>query len=175
MRIASPEGKETHEIELPSIGTATGLSGSWESGEVFYGFASFAFPSAIYRSDLTSGKQEVWFQTRTPIDTKAIEAKQVWFASKDGTRVPIFVLAKKGLALNGKNPTLLLGYGGFNISMTPRFNATFAAWVSRGGVTAIPSLRGGGEFCEAWHVAGMQANKQKVFDDFIGAARVADR
>jgi prolyl oligopeptidase len=117
-----------------------------------------------------TGKQSVWFQAKVPLQADQYEVKQVWYTSKDGTRIPMFVAHKKGLKLDGSNPTLLTGYGGFNLSSNPNFNPFAAAWLARGGVYAVANMRGGGEFGEEWHHAGMKENKQNVFDDFIAAA-----
>jgi prolyl oligopeptidase len=117
-----------------------------------------------------TGERDVWFQSEVPLDTESMDVKQVWYTSKDGTEIPMFVIHQKGLELNGDNPTYLTGYGGFNVSRTPGFSGSAAAWVDMGGVYAIPNLRGGGEFGEGWHEAGMLGNKQNVFDDFIAAA-----
>jgi prolyl oligopeptidase len=168
--VFDPSGKKVRDLALPGIGSASGLIGDWDRDEGFYVFNSFAVPSTIYRYVPSTGKQEVWARTRVPINSDQIEVKQVWYESKDSTRIPMFVVYKKGTKLDGKRPTLLTGYGGFNISLTPSFSARAAYWVESGGVFALPSLRGGGEFGEKWHRAGMLANKQNVFDDFIASA-----
>ncbi len=163
-------GKAIREIMPPTLGNLGNVSGTWSSTEGFYNFSSFHTPQTIYRYDVASGKQSVWFQPRVPLQPDQFEVKQVWYSSKDGTRVPMFVAYKKGLKLDGTNPTLLTGYGGFNVSSMPNFNSFAAAWLARGGVYALANMRGGGEFGEDWHHAGMREKKQNVFDDFIAAA-----
>jgi prolyl oligopeptidase len=169
IKVFDDTGKYLRDVSLPSFGSASVLA-RWASGEAFYSFSSFATPLAIYRYDVASGKQDLWARVKVPIDNDQFEVKQVWYQSKDKTRVPMFLVHRKRLKLDGANPALLTGYGGFNVSETPRFTATAALWVEQGGVYAEPSLRGGGEFGEAWHRAGMLANKQHVFDDFLAAA-----
>jgi len=164
------DGKPLGEIALPAIGTVGGAGGRWDRKEIFYSFQSFTVPSSIYQVDIGSRKSTLWDRIKAPIDPSAYEVKQLWFTSKDGTKVPMFVCHKKGIKLDGKNPTLLLGYGGFNISYTPNFSALRYLWLEHGGVYAIANLRGGSEFGEDWHRAGMLDKKQNVFDDFIGAA-----
>jgi prolyl oligopeptidase len=146
------------------------MGGQWASDEAFYLFTSFHVPTTIYRYDVKKGSQEVWAKLNVPVDTDKLEVEQVWYTSKDGTKVPMFLVHRKGLALNGDNPTILTGYGGFNTNMTPYFSSVTVTWAEMGGVTAIPNLRGGGEFGEEWHRAGMFEKKQNVFDDFIAAA-----
>jgi len=165
-----PDGTRIREISFPTIGTVTGVSGRWDSNEAFFIFTSFHIPTTIYRYDVASGSQEVWAKINVPIESEKFEVKQVWYKSKDGTDIPMFIVHAKDIKLNGSNPTLLTGYGGFNISLTPNFSVQTAAWVEKGGVCAVPNLRGGGEFGEKWHKAGMLGNKQNVFDDFIAAA-----
>ncbi len=164
------EGRLVREIEFETLGSTFGPVGEWEKNEAFVGFSSFHVPSTSYRLDVSTGEREVWFRTEIPIDTDRMEVEQVRYASKDGTEIPMFLVHKKGLELTGDNPTYLTGYGGFNVTRTPGFSASAAAWVDLGGVYALPNLRGGGEFGEEWHEAGMLANKQNVFDDFIAAA-----
>ncbi|MDX1577463.1 MAG: prolyl oligopeptidase family serine peptidase [Gemmatimonadota bacterium] len=164
------EGDLVREIEFDVLGSVFGPSGEWDEDEAWITFTSFHVPTTSYRLDVQTGETELWFRTEIPIDTEAMEVSQVWYASEDGTRVPMFLVHEKGLELDGTNPTYLTGYGGFNLSRTPGFSAQAAAWVSLGGVYALPNLRGGGEFGEAWHEAGMLENKQNVFDDFIAAA-----
>ena len=163
-------GKKMREIALPGVGTAVGFTGEQDDTETFYAFTSFTAPATIYRHDMKSGESTVFRAPKLKFDPAQYETKQVFYASKDGTKVPMFIVHKKGLALNGTNPTLLYGYGGFNISLTPTFSATTMIWLEMGGVYAVPSLRGGGEYGEEWHQAGMKLKKQNVFDDFIGAA-----
>jgi prolyl oligopeptidase len=170
MVVFDQSGKKIRDLTFPTLGTASGMLGRWDSDEAFYGFASFAQPSTIYRYQVSTGKQEVWARTSVPIDSNQIEVKQVWYESKDKTKIPMFLVYKKGIKLDGNRPTLLTGYGGFNVSLTPQFSALAAFWAESGGVFAEPNLRGGGEFGEKWHRAGMHENKQNVFDDFIAAA-----
>lgn len=170
IKVFDPSGKYLYDVKLPGIGSASGVNGEWTKDEAFYTYSSFAQPSIIYRYHVASGKQEEWARIKVPVQSDQIEVKQVWYESKDKTRIPMFLVYKKGLKLDGNRPTLLTGYGGFNISLTPVFSGMTALWAEMGGVYAIPNLRGGGEFGEKWHKAGMFGNKQNVFDDFIGAA-----
>jgi len=159
------------ELPLPAIGTVFASEGKWDRDEVFYGFQSFTIPPSIYRYDLKTGATTVWAKVDAPaIDAGAYEVQQEWYHSKDGTRVPMFVVSRKGLKKDGHNPTLLTGYGGFNASFTPAFNRAAYLWLEHGGVYAVANLRGGEEFGEDWHRAGMLDKKQNVFDDMIGAA-----
>ncbi len=158
-------------LTLPAIGTVFGTGGKWDHDEVFYGFESFTVPRSIYRYDRESRSTSLWAKVDAPsIDSAAYEVQQEWYHSKDGTRVPMFVVAKKGLKKDGHNPTILTGYGGFNISSTPEFESDVYLWLERGGVYAVANLRGGSEFGEDWHRAGMLDKKQNVFDDMIAAA-----
>lgn len=170
VKIFTPSGRPLGDVSLPTLGTAEGVSGRWTGPEVFFAFTSFHLPRIIYHYDIGDGMQEVWAQTKVPIKADQFEVKQVWYTSKDGTKVPMFLLYTRGLKLDGSNPTLLTGYGGFNSSETPVFSARAVLWAERGGVYAVPNLRGGGEFGEKWHQAGMFGNKQNVFDDFTSAA-----
>ncbi len=171
LKIFDLAGKKISDVALPAIGTVFGTGGRWNHDEMFYGFQSFTVPPAIYRYDLKNGTTSLWTKVDAPaIDPSAYEMQQEWFASKDGTRVPMFVVHKKGLVKNGHNPTLLTGYGGFNVSLTPNFSRTAYLWMEHGGVFAVANLRGGSEFGEEWHRAGMLEKKQNVFDDMIAAA-----
>ncbi len=163
-------GKLVREIELPSLGSAEYFSGKREDKILFYEFSSFTFSPAIYKYDIASGKSEVFHSSEVKFNREDFVSKQVFYMSKDGTRVPMFIVYKKGLELNGDNPTYLYGYGGFNISMTPYFRPTNIVLLENGCVFAMACLRGGGEYGEEWHRAGMLFKKQKVFDDFISAA-----
>ncbi len=163
-------GKKLRDIALPGVGTAVGFTGEQEDTETFYAFTSFTAPSTIYRYDMKSGESTVFRAPKLKFDPAQYETKQVFYNSKDGTRVPMFIVHKKGLELSGANPTLLYAYGGFNISLTPSFSASTMVWLERGGVYAQPNLRGGGEYGEEWHQAGTKLKKQNVFDDFIAAA-----
>lgn len=169
IKIFNLEGKALGEVSLPGIGSA-GLGGRWGSSEAFFSFRSFVTPQTIYRYDVKTGKSELWAQPKVPFKSDDFEVRQVWYSSKDGTKVPMFLVHKKGLQPDGKLPVLLYGYGGFNVSQTPRFSSAAAIWVEQGGVYALANIRGGGEFGEAWHKAGMLDKKQNVFDDFIAAA-----
>src|SRR5215831_5248648 len=170
IKIFSIEGKLLGEVPLPGIGASGGLEGWWASNESFFGFESYVTPYISYRYNVSTGKMELWERPKVPFKPEGFECKQVWYSSKDGTRVPMFLVHKKGLKPDGKIPVLLYGYGGFNVSWTPSFVSTAAAWIEQGGVYAVANLRGGGEFGEAWHKAGMLDKKQNAFDDFIAAA-----
>ncbi len=163
-------GKLIREIELPALGTAGGFGGKRDEKTLFYTFTSFTYPPTIYKYDPATGKSAVFRTSEVKFDPAAYETKQVFYAGKDGTRVPMFIVHKKGLALDGRNPTLLYAYGGFNISMQPAFSPANIILLENGGIYALANIRGGGEFGEAWHKAGMLLNKQNVFDDFIAAA-----
>ena len=170
IKIFNLDGKSLGEVSLPGLGSASGLSGRWKSNEAFFSFRSFVTPQTIYHYDVQTGKTDLWARTNVPFKSDEFEVRQVWYSSKDGTRVPMFLVHKKGLQPDGKLPVLLYGYGGFDVSETPRFSSSAAIWVEQGGVYALANIRGGGEFGEAWHKAGMLDKKQNVFDDFIGAA-----
>jgi len=167
--IFSLEGKPQGEVQLPSSGSA-GLFGRWDRDEGVLSFSSYTTPASTYRYSASSGKRDLWFRSPIPFESDRYEMEQVWYSSKDGTHVPMFLVHRKGLKPDGQTPTILYGYGGFNVSLTPNFNSTAAWWAEQGGVYAIANLRGGGEFGEAWHKAGMLDKKQNVFDDFIAAA-----
>ncbi len=170
------DGKKISDLALPSIGTVFASSGRWNRDEIFYGFQSFTSPTSVYRYDLNTGKTSEWEKVDAPsIDPAVYNVEQEWFQSKDGTRVPMFVVHKKSVGesafkKDGKNPTLLTGYGGFNVSLTPVFNRAAYLWMEHGGIYAVANLRGGAEFGEDWHRAGMLGKKQNVFDDMIAAA-----
>jgi prolyl oligopeptidase len=170
VKIFSIDGKPLGEVPLPGLGATGGFQGRWNSNEAFFGFRSHVMPLTIYRYDVATAKVEVWAQRKVPFKSADFEVEQVWYPSKDGTKVPMFLVHKKDLKPNGKLPTLLYGYGGFNLSLTPSFNPMVALWLEQGGLYAVANLRGGGEFGEAWHKAGMLDKKQNVFDDFISAA-----
>ena len=171
-RVAIHELSGTHvrDIRFETLGSVGGGAGRWTSDEAFFTFQSYHRPNTIYRYDLASGERTVWAQVEVPIDTDRYEMTQTWFASKDGTRVPMFITHRADVVLDGSNPTLLTGYGGFNLSQTPRFSSLAAVWLESGGVFAEANMRGGGEFGEEWHRDGMLERKQHVFDDFIAAA-----
>jgi len=170
IRVFQPDGKPAGEINFPTLGTVSGMSGHWQGREVFFGFSSFHVPPTVYRYDLSHASESQWARENVPLDSSKFELEQVFYHSKDGTRVPMFLLHRKGLKLDGANPVLMTAYGGFDISMTPQFSPEAVVWVERGGVFALPNLRGGGEFGEQWHRAGMGEKKQNVFDDFFAAA-----
>lgn len=170
VRIFDRKGKAVRNLELPGIGTADGFSGKQKDTETFYTFSSFTTPPTIYRYDMKAGKSEVFRKSDVKFAPADFEVKQVFYNSKDGTRVPMFIIHKKGLKLDGTNPTLLYGYGGFSVSLTPGFSLSRLVWLENGGVYAVPNIRGGAEYGEEWHVAGTKLKKQNVFDDFIAAA-----
>ncbi|HET9365432.1 MAG TPA: prolyl oligopeptidase family serine peptidase, partial [Candidatus Angelobacter sp.] len=170
LKLFEANGKPLREVPTPTLGSISGLNGHWDSNEAFYSFTSYHIPQTIYRYDVATGKQTVWFESKVPINSAKYEVQQVWYASKDGTKIPMFLAHAKGLKLDGSYPVLLTGYGGFDLTETPGFSSFSAAWMANGGVYAVANLRGGGEFGEAWHHAGMLEKKQNVFDDFIAAA-----
>ena len=170
IRIFSLTGELVREVALPGIGSAGGFDGKRGDTEAFYSFTSFTVPSAIYRYDMVTGQSTLYRQPEVDFDPAAYTTTQVFYESKDGTRVPMFITHKTGLELNGQNPTLLYGYGGFSISLTPAFSVGNLVWMEMGGIYAVPNLRGGGEYGEEWHQAGTKLHKQTVFDDFIAAA-----
>ncbi len=170
VRVYDLDGNLVREVALPGVGSARGFGGHADSPETFYSFSGFTQPGAIYRYDVATGESELFRQPQVVFDLDDFETKQIFYESKDGTRIPMFLVHKKGIKLDGTNPTLLYGYGGFNVSLTPSFRASRLAWVEMGGVYAVANLRGGGEYGKAWHIAGTKGNKQNVFDDFIAAA-----
>lgn len=170
-KIYDRDGKFVREIQFPGLGAASGFAGKANDKETFYSFTSFTTPTTIYRYDMVTGKSTVFRQPKVDFNQNDFETKQVFYKSKDGTRVPMFITYKKGLKLDGNNPTYLYGYGGFDISLTPAFSVGNLVWMEMGGVYAQPNLRGGGEYGEEWHKAGMKSRKQNVFDDFIAAAQ----
>ena len=170
VKIFSTDGQFVREVKFPGIGTASGFGGHRTDTETFYSFSSFATPPSIYRYDLITGQTTLLRRAEVKFDPDLYEVKQVFYQSKDGTRVPMFLAHKKGIELDGSNPTLLYGYGGFSIPIRPGFSITRLAWMEMGGVLAVANLRGGGEYGEAWHQGGTKLNKQNVFDDFIAAA-----
>ncbi|HEY2955320.1 MAG TPA: prolyl oligopeptidase family serine peptidase [Candidatus Eisenbacteria bacterium] len=170
LRVYRPDGTLERTLAFPTLGSVADVRGRWAGDDAYFSFSSFAVPSTIYRYAIADGGQSVWWKPGVPIASDPIEVRQVWYASKDGTKVPMFVVHKKGLKLTGAHPTLLTGYGGFTLSQTPVYSPLAALWVERGGVYALPGLRGGGEFGEAWHQAGKLEKKQNVFDDFSAAA-----
>ncbi len=170
VELHKPDGGLIERLKLPAIGAASGFGGERKHGETFFQFSNFVTPGTIYKLDVLTRKVELYRAPKLKFEPAEFETKQVFYNSKDGTRVPMFVTAKKGLKLDGQNPTLLYAYGGFNISLLPEFSPARLLWMEMGGVYAQPSLRGGGEYGEAWHEAGTKLKKQNVFDDFIAAA-----
>ncbi len=162
-------GQFVREVQLPGIGAASGFSGRASDLETFYMFSSFATPPTIYRYDMLTGESEMFRQAKVDMNPSEYEVKQVFYPSKDGTKIPLFITHKKGIKLDGTHPTLLYGYGGFNIPMTPSFSVARIAWLEMGGIYAVACLRGGGEYGKEWHLAGTKLRKQNVFDDFISA------
>ena len=169
VRLFELSGKPAGEILLPGLGTAGGFSGKRKDTETFYSYASFIEPPTIYRYDFKAGQSSVLFRPKVDFKSDDYTTEQVFYHSKDGTRVPMFLTYRKGLEKNGNNPTLLFGYGGFDISETPAFSPATAVWLQMGGIYALPNLRGGGEYGEEWHLGGTKLRKQNVFDDFIAA------
>ncbi len=164
------DGKLVREIKLPGIGSAGGFGGKKEDTELYYSFTNYTTPGTIYAFEPKAGKSSVYEKPKVDFKSEDYESKQVFYTSKDGTKVPMIITHKKGLKLDGKNPTILYGYGGFNVSLTPAFSISNAVWMEQGGVYAVPNLRGGGEYGKKWHDGGTQLKKQNVFDDFIAAA-----
>lgn len=177
VRVYSTAGDRLPDVELPGLGAVGGLGGDRDAQETFVTYTDFLTPPSILRLDTRTGEVANYFTPRTSFEADRYEARQVFFPSKDGTRIPMFLVHKRGLALDGQNPTILYGYGGFNISLQPAFSAMIAVWLEMGGIYAVANLRGGGEYGKAWHDAGRKANKQNVFDDFAAAAEwlVANR
>jgi prolyl oligopeptidase len=169
-RLATLDGKPVSEIELPGLGTAEWSPARLQDEEMFYRFGGYTIPPGYYRLDVRTGKSTLIRRGKVNFDASAFETHQIFYQSRDGTRVPMFISARKGLKLDGANPTILYGYGGFDIAETPGFQPYIAAWMEMGGVFAVANLRGGSEYGEAWHQAGMRGRKQNVFDDFIAAA-----
>ena len=170
LRLFARDGRFVKDLPLPTLGSIGAISGERKDDEMFYAFTSFLYPTTIFRYAFKSGVTSVFKAPAIDFDPSGYETKQVFYTSKDGTRVPMFITHQKGLHLDGSNPTYLYGYGGFNISLTPSFSVSMLVWLQMGGVYAVPNLRGGGEYGEEWHQAGMHDRKQNVFDDFIAAA-----
>ena len=164
------QGNLVRELHMPGLGTASGLGGKTEQTQLYYTFTNYVTPPTIFSFDVESGSSEIYQHSESPFESDKFESKQVFYTSKDGTQVPMLISYKKGLKLDGNNPTMLYAYGGFNVSLTPSFSGTVGSWLELGGVYAVPNLRGGGEYGKAWHKAGTQQQKQNVFDDFIAAA-----
>ncbi|HKQ60572.1 MAG TPA: prolyl oligopeptidase family serine peptidase [Candidatus Polarisedimenticolaceae bacterium] len=170
VRMFRPDGSHVRDVSFPGIGTASGFGGRRSDLETFYSYSSYNTPPVIYRYDLVSGESKPWKRAKVSFDPEAYAVEQVFFTSKDGTRVPMFLAHRKDVRADGDRPTLLTGYGGFSISVQPRFSVERLVWMEMGGLLAVPNLRGGGEYGEAWHLAGTKLHKQNVFDDFIAAA-----
>ncbi|MGH8152956.1 MAG: prolyl oligopeptidase family serine peptidase, partial [Rhodanobacteraceae bacterium] len=171
LQLFSTDGKLLHGLALPTLGTVGGISARNDSKNVYYAFTSFLYPTTLYRYDVADGKTTAYFKPNVKFDASPYETKQVFYTSKDGTKVPMFIVAKKGIKLDGSHPTVLYGYGGFDITITPSFSPMLPVWLQMGGIYAVANIRGGGTYGEAWHHAGMLGNKQNVFDDFAWAAK----
>jgi prolyl oligopeptidase len=163
------QGNKVRDIKLPGVGSATAISGEQDAETLYYSFSNYKTPSTIYSFNIDKGESALYRKSGAKFDSDAFESKQVFYPSKDGTQVPMIITYKKGLKLDGNNPTILYGYGGFNVSLTPRFSVSTSVWLEQGGIYAVANLRGGGEYGKKWHKAGTQLNKQNVFDDFIAA------
>jgi prolyl oligopeptidase len=170
LQIYDLTGKLARDIELPGIGASFGMTGNPDDDTAYFSFQSFTIPTRIYETTISTGETKLWEQVEVPIDPEPYKVDQVWYESKDGTRIPMFIITRKDIELDGSTPFLLNGYGGFNVNMRPYFRASIYPWLEAGGGYAVPNLRGGGEFGEKWHKAGMLHNKQNVFDDFAAAA-----
>jgi prolyl oligopeptidase len=170
VQVYSLEGVFEREVQLPSLGSAGGFGGERKDKQVFYTFTGFTYPPTIFSYDIASGKSTLFRAPEVDFDLNAYETKQVFYPSKDGTQVPMFIVHKKGLQLDGKNPTILYAYGGFNIRVAPSFSMSRVSWLEQGGIYVSANIRGGSEYGEVWHEAGMRLKKQNVFDDFIAAA-----
>jgi prolyl oligopeptidase len=170
LRLTDHAGGNARELTLPTLGSLFGTGVEWDGDELFYGFSSYTVPPSVYRVDLTTGSEELWLGVDADVEPSSFDVRQVSVQSKDGTEITMFLVHRTGLAKDGGNPVYLTGYGGFNISMTPAFSRSLLLWLERGGVVAIPNIRGGGEYGERWHQEGMLARKQNSFDDFIAAA-----
>lgn len=170
VRVHNMNGEHVRDVALPAVGSASGFSGSQENPETFFAFSSFTVPNQIYRYNVATGESELFRKDQVPAHLDVYETKQVFFESKDGTRVPMFIVHHRDMELDGTNPTLLYGYGGFNVALTPSFSISRTTWLQMGGVLAVANLRGGSEYGEAWHEAGTKLKKQNVFDDFVAAA-----
>ncbi|HEX5386672.1 MAG TPA: prolyl oligopeptidase family serine peptidase [Gemmatimonadales bacterium] len=170
LELAALDGAGRREVSLPGVGSVFGLGAEWDGDELFYGYTSFTVPPSVYRIDLRTGEETLWRRVEADVRPERFEVRQVSYPSRDGTPISMFLVYPRGLVRDGNTPTYLSGYGGFNISMTPAFSRSLLLWLERGNLVAIPNLRGGGEYGEAWHQAGMLANKQNTFDDFIAAA-----
>ena len=169
LKVFELDGTYSHDIELPILGSLTDITRSKDDNEIYFGVTSFLSPTVVYNYKMETKELKVFAETDIPFDTTAYETNQIFYPSKDGTKIPMFLTHRKGLELDGENPVILYGYGGFNINMTPAFNPALLRWIEKGGIYAVANLRGGTEYGEEWHRAGMLENKQNVFDDFIAA------
>ena len=170
VRVHETDGAVVGEVQLPGVGSVRGFGGRWDDSETFYSFSSYTDPGAVYRYDAASGESSLHYRTETATDGSQFLTRQVFYTSRDGTRIPMFLVHRKDLEASGDHPVLLYGYGGFNISLLPSYSSARMAWLELGGMVAIPNLRGGGEYGREWHLAGTRERKQNVFDDFITAA-----
>jgi prolyl oligopeptidase len=170
MEIRTLDGERVRDIPLPGLGTRQGLSGEPDEDVAYFGYSDFTSPPEIFRLEIGSGRTERWSRAEVPVDPSPFVGEQVFFTSRDGTRVPMFVIHRRDITLDGRTPFILNGYGGFSVSMQPEFRGSLYPWLEAGGGYAVANIRGGGEYGEEWHRAGMGANKQNVFDDFIAAA-----
>jgi prolyl oligopeptidase len=170
LRLADLDGGLRREVPLPTLGSVFGVGGEWDGHELFFGFSSYTVPPSVYRIDLRTDEQTLWMRVEADVDPDRFEVRQTSVTSRDGTPVSMFLVHPRGLERTGDAPTYLTGYGGFNISMTPAFSRSLLLWLEHGGVVAIPNIRGGGEYGESWHQAGMLGHKQNSFDDFVAAA-----
>src|SRR5262249_12892278 len=170
LEVRTLDGKRVRELPLPGIGSASGVTGNPDEDDAYFAFSSFTTPSHIYRTSIRSGETSLWAEVKVPVDPASYVVEQVWYPSKDGTRISMFIVRRRDMPRDRSTPFLLSGYGGFNLSETPTFFGSLYPWLEAGGGYAVPNLRGGGEYGEEWHKAGMLHNKHRVFDDFTGAA-----
>ena len=171
LTVYTRQGRKVRDVPLPALGTIEKVDGRHDGEEAFFDFTSFTVPPSVYRVDMRTGAATLWGKVKADVDLSALDVNQVFYRSKDGTKVPMFLVHRKGLRLDGREPTVLYGYGGFNVSLTPSFSRALVLWLERGGVYAVANLRGGGEYGEDWHRAGMLERKQNVFDDYLAAAQ----
>jgi prolyl oligopeptidase len=171
LEVRTLEGRPVREVALPALGSTFGLAGNPDEDEAFFGYQSFTTPPEVFRTSVSTGRTTLWSAVKVPVDASPFQVEQVWYPSRDGTRISMFVVRRKDMPRDGSTPFALYGYGGFSVSERPTFNSGFFPWLEAGGGFAVANLRGGGEYGEDWHRAGMRQKKQNVFDDFIGAAR----
>jgi prolyl oligopeptidase len=170
LRISDLDGRRQEEVALPTLGSLFGVHAEWNGSEIFYGFSSYTVPPTVYRIDLSASETTLWKRVEAQVDPASFQVQQVSYESRDGTPISMFLVHRAGLQRHGDNPTYLTGYGGFNISMTPAFSRSLLLWLEAGGLLAVPNIRGGGEYGESWHQAGIRGSKQNSFDDFIAGA-----